>query len=155
MPSVHRSVLALAIAMALSPAARANEAPSSGAQTDAKAEQPGPPARKSGRGPVTVDPMQDLRERLAAKLGATKASDGKSEQAVRVSTQADGELQLSTQADASQQAAYGQAGGPKARRPRRQPLDVRRRVGSASVGPPQTRVQQVRDWHTAKSDRHS
>ena len=154
MPSVHRSVLALAIAMALSPAARANEAPSNGAQTDAKTEQPGPPARKSGRGPVTVDPMQDLRERLAAKLGATKASDGKSEQAVRVSTQADGELQLCTQADASQKPRTAKPAAHKPA-PRRQPLDVRRRVGSAGVGPPQTRVQQVRDWHTAKSDRHS
>jgi carbonic anhydrase len=101
MPSVPRSLFALAIAMALSPALRANELPSSGAQTEANAEPPAPMARKPGRGPVAVDPMQDLRERLAAKLGATRASDGKGEQAVRVSTQADGELQLSTQTDAS------------------------------------------------------
>jgi carbonic anhydrase len=48
---------------------------------------------------VAIDPMQDLRERLAAKLGATKAGEGKAEQVVRVSTQPDGELQLTTQPD--------------------------------------------------------
>jgi carbonic anhydrase len=98
MSNFHRSLLTLAITLALSPMLRAQEQPASAAQAEAKVDTPAPSARKPGRGPVTVDPMQDLRERLAAKLGATKASEGKGEPVVRVSTQPDGELQLSGQA---------------------------------------------------------
>ena len=97
--SDHRSLLAIALVMGLSPALRAAEPPSGTAQADAKAVQPVPTARKPGRGPVAVDPMQDLRERLAAKLGASKASESKGEPVVRVSTQPDGELQLTKQTD--------------------------------------------------------
>ncbi|HEY6355896.1 MAG TPA: carbonic anhydrase family protein [Burkholderiaceae bacterium] len=99
MSTFHRSLLTLAITLALAPALHAQEQPASAAQAETKVDTPAPAARKPGRGPVAVDPMQDLRERLAAKLGATKASEGKGEPVVRVSTQPDGELQLSGQAD--------------------------------------------------------
>jgi len=99
MPTFCRSLLALAVVtLASSPALHAAEPPAAAAPAGAKADPPLPGAKKPGRNPVTVDPMQDLRERLAAKLGATKASEGKGEQVVRVSTQPDGELQLSTMA---------------------------------------------------------
>jgi carbonic anhydrase len=52
------------------------------------------PRAKKSRTPMPVDPMQDLRERLAAKLNATKASEAKGEQVLRVTTQPDGEMQL-------------------------------------------------------------
>ena len=100
MSTLHRPLLALAVTLALSSAPRAAEPPTAAPETD----QPPASARKPGRGPVAIDPMQDLRERLAAKLGATKANVGKSEQGVRVSTQADGELQLSAQTDAPRKA---------------------------------------------------
>jgi carbonic anhydrase len=63
---------------------------------------------------VVVDPMQDLRERLAAKLGATRANVGKSEQAVRVDTQPDGELQLTAQTDPTRKAPVGKTAAAKA-----------------------------------------
>jgi carbonic anhydrase len=99
MSNLHRSLLTLLITLALAPTLRAQEQPASAAQAEAKVDTSAPAARKPVRGPVAVDPMQDLRERLAAKLGATKASEGKGEPVVRVSTQPDGELQLSGQAD--------------------------------------------------------
>jgi carbonic anhydrase len=99
MSTLPRPLLALAVMLALSPALQAAEQTPDAAEADLKADQPPPTSRKPGRGPVAVDPMQDLRERLAAKLGATKASVGKGEQVVRVSTQPDGELQLTTQVD--------------------------------------------------------
>ena len=100
MPTLCRSLLALAVAtLALSSAPHAAEPSATAAPADAKADPTLPGARKPGRGPVAVDPMQDLRERLAARLGATKASEGKGEQVLRVSTQPDGELQLSTLVD--------------------------------------------------------
>jgi carbonic anhydrase len=101
MSTLHRSLLALAVTVAMSPLRAAEPQPPS---VDAKAVQPAPTARKPSRGPVAVDPMQDLRERLAAKLGATKASEGQGEPVVRVSTQPDGELQLTTQTDAPRKA---------------------------------------------------
>ncbi|HEY2978635.1 MAG TPA: carbonic anhydrase family protein [Burkholderiaceae bacterium] len=99
MPNLRRFLLALAVTLASSSALHAAEASPAPNPSEAKADPP-LPAKKPGRGPVAVDPMQDLRERLAAKLGATKANEGKGEQVVRVSTQPDGELQLSTPADA-------------------------------------------------------
>jgi len=104
MSSSHRSLLAFAVMLALPSAWCAAEPPSSPAPAAAAVDQAAPAARKAGRGPLVVDPMQDLRERLAAKLGATKAGEGKGEPAVRVSTQPDGELQLSTQAGAPRKA---------------------------------------------------
>jgi carbonic anhydrase len=50
---------------------------------------------------VVVDPMQDLRDRLAAKLSATKTSEAKGEQVLRVTTQPDGEMQLAPAARAA------------------------------------------------------
>jgi carbonic anhydrase len=92
--------LTLVIVWVSSPALRAAEPPSHDADVDARPEQPALKAKKAARGPIAVDPMQDLRERLAAKLGATKASEGKSDAVVRVSTQPDGELQLTAQTEA-------------------------------------------------------
>ncbi|HSW26757.1 MAG TPA: carbonic anhydrase family protein, partial [Burkholderiaceae bacterium] len=83
--------------LALSPGLHAAE-PGPGADDGVKAEPAAAKAKRSGRGPVSVDPMQDLRERLAAKLGATRASDGKNDQELRVSTQPDGELHLAAAA---------------------------------------------------------
>jgi len=100
MSTFHRPLLALAVTLALSAAPCAAGQPSTAAGADEHADQPPANARKPGRGPVAVDPMQDLRERLGAKLGATKANVGKNEQVVRVSTQPDGELQLTAQTDA-------------------------------------------------------
>lgn len=91
-----RHLLALALAMATPAVLHAAEA-----AADVGAEptlEPSVPKARKGRspvgGPAAVDPMQDLRDRLAAKLGATKGGDGKGEQLVRVSTHPDGELQL-------------------------------------------------------------
>jgi len=90
----------LAFALVLVPGSPAlHAAEPSSVDVDAKVEPSAPPARKASRGPLPVDPMQDLRERLAAKLGATKAGETKGE--VRVSTQSGGELQLSSQPDAA------------------------------------------------------
>ena len=100
MPTLHRSLLAIAIALAMSPTLRAAEPAPATNDADAKSDQPPPVTKKPGRGPAPIDPMQDLRERLAAKLGATRAGEGKGEQVVRVSTQPDGELQLAGNADA-------------------------------------------------------
>jgi len=100
MSTLQRSLLAIAIVLAWSPALWAGETAPASMDADARADQPLPAAKKPGRGPAAIDPMQDLRERLAAKLGATRGSDGKGEQVVRVSTQPDGELQLSGRVDA-------------------------------------------------------
>jgi carbonic anhydrase len=101
--------LALALALVLgSPAVRATEPAS--AEAEKKVEAGASLPRKTVRGPVPVDPMQDLRERLAAKLGATKASETKGE--VRVSTQADDELQLSSQPDAPKARAKAASAKP-------------------------------------------
>ena len=92
MPTLKTTLLALALATPC--VARAEEPVATpAAAPEARTEPSTPSARKAARGPVAVDPMQDLRERLAAKLGATKGQ-AKGEQVVRVSTQADGELQL-------------------------------------------------------------
>ncbi|HEU5296064.1 MAG TPA: carbonic anhydrase family protein [Burkholderiaceae bacterium] len=100
MSTLERTLLALAVALALSPVAAAADEPAQGdADTPAKPQSTAPGARKLARGPQPVDPMQDLRERLAAKLGATKTSDSKSEPAMTVSTQSDGHLQPTTQTD--------------------------------------------------------
>ena len=85
MSKIH-AVVAAAV-LVLSPWALAAE-PSHGDTDDAA------PRNKKSRGAVVVDPMQDLRERLAAKLNATKTTEAKGEQALRVTTQPDGELQL-------------------------------------------------------------
>ena len=100
MQTLDRSLLALAIALALSAAAAAaDEQPTRDAGAQARPEPPLPGPRRIARGPQPIDPMQDLRERLAAKLGATKASEGRGDPALTVSTQPDGHLQLATQAD--------------------------------------------------------
>jgi carbonic anhydrase len=82
--------------------ARASDAPAHKEPEDAAAE-PGVPkaARKPSRAASALDPMQDLRERLAAKLGATRTAEGKGEPVLRVSTQPDGELRLNPDAGAA------------------------------------------------------
>ncbi|MCW5661848.1 MAG: carbonic anhydrase family protein [Burkholderiaceae bacterium] len=84
MSKLH-AVVAIAM-LALQPAGHADE--------PSKSDADETPRTKGPRGAVVVDPMQDLRDRLAAKLNATKTSEGKGEQGLRVSTQADGEIQL-------------------------------------------------------------
>jgi carbonic anhydrase len=70
---------------------------------------------KKGRGTVVVDPMQELRDRLAAKLGATKSAEAKGEQVLRVTTQPDGELQLTPAARPASavRSAAAKAAAPK------------------------------------------
>src|SRR5262245_47417443 len=88
------SSLILAATLMASMATHAADKATHDADDDAKAEQAAPKSKKA-RGAAPLDPMQDLRERLAAKLGATKAPESKEETAaVRVSTQPDGELRL-------------------------------------------------------------
>jgi carbonic anhydrase len=107
-PLCRRLPLALVVTLTLSPGLHAAE-PVPSADDGAKAEPAAVKAKRSGRGPVAVDPMQDLRERLAAKLGATRTSDGKNDQELRVSTQPDGELHLA----AAAQPATKPAGKPR------------------------------------------
>jgi len=117
MPTFERSLLPFAIALALSSAAGAADEPApSDTGAAAKAEASTPGARRIARSPQAIDPMQDLRERLAAKLGATKAAgDGKDDAAMTVSTQPDGHLQLTTQTEVPRKAAAAKAAPPKAR----------------------------------------
>lgn len=63
------------------------------ADTPAHDEQPA-----AGPRGAALDPMQELRDRLAAKLGATKAVEGKGAAVLRVSTQPDGEVRMTPQA---------------------------------------------------------
>ena len=77
-------VLVGALMLALWPLAQAAE------PAKADADDSAPRTKKR----VVIDPMQDLRDRLAAKLNATKASEAKGEQVLRVTTQPDGEMQL-------------------------------------------------------------
>ena len=89
-------VVVAAAVLALLPWAHANE------PAHADADEAAAPRAKKPRSPAAVvDPMQDLRERLAAKLNATKTGDAKGEQALRVTTQDDGELQLTPARPAS------------------------------------------------------
>jgi len=75
MPTFSRHFsLALAGALALTPVLRAAE-PAAGTEAAAPAEAAAAKTKRPGRGPIAVDPMQDLRDRLAAKLGATKAGE--------------------------------------------------------------------------------
>jgi carbonic anhydrase len=69
-----------------------------GGKAAAKEEQAAAPEAKAGAKPeakpargAPPDPMDALREKLAAKLGATKAPDAKSNYVVRVVSKADGE----------------------------------------------------------------
>src|SRR5512143_407807 len=110
MPKVHPALLAMTAVLVVAPAlhvAHAAEPETHDGGVDAKPELPVPKSKKAGRGPVALDPMLDLRERLAATLGASK-TEGRGEQVVRVSTQPDGELQL-----ASQPAPAPRRQGPK------------------------------------------
>jgi carbonic anhydrase len=100
MSTRHRHLLALAVTTALSQGLRAAEQPAVAARSD----QPHADATKPGRGPMAVDPMHDLRERLAARLGATRTSIDKGEPVVRVVGRPDGELQLTAQPDAPSKA---------------------------------------------------
>jgi carbonic anhydrase len=85
-----QAIVAAAV-LALLPWAHAGEA------AKADADEP-PPRAKKARGGVVVDPMQDLRDRLAARLNATKTSEPKGEQGLRITTQPDGEMQLTAPA---------------------------------------------------------
>jgi carbonic anhydrase len=78
------SVLVGALTLALWPLAQAAE------PAKADVDEAAPRAKKR----VVIDPMQDLRDRLAAKLNATRTSEAKGEQVLRVTTQPDGEMQL-------------------------------------------------------------
>jgi carbonic anhydrase len=100
-----RAVVAVA-ALALLPWAHATEA------SKADADEAAPRAKKS-RGAVVVDPMQDLRDRLAAKLGATKSSEAKGEQVLRVTTQPDGEMQLTPATPSASAVRSAKAVAPK------------------------------------------
>ena len=97
-------IIVAATVFALLPLAHANEP----AQSDS--DDAAPHGKKS-RGTVAVDPMQDLRERLAAKLNASKASEAKGEQVLRVTTQPDGEMQV---APGTRPAPAAHGGAPKA-----------------------------------------
>jgi carbonic anhydrase len=103
MPKIRPALLAMTAVLVVAPAlhgVRAAEPATHDGGVDARPEAPAPKSKRAGRGPVAVDPMLDLRERLAAKLGATK-NEGQGEQVVRVSTQPDGQLQLTSQAEAA------------------------------------------------------
>jgi len=120
MPTFSRHFsLALAGALALTPVLRAAE-PAAGTEAAAPAEAAAAKTKRPGRGPIAVDPMQDLRDRLAAKLGATKAGESPSAQELRVSTQPDGELRLAAAVQpaarppAKPRAAANKAAGPHA-----------------------------------------
>ncbi len=80
------------LVLALWPPVRAAES------APADADDAAPRAKKRG---VVVDPMQDLRDRLAAKLNATRSAESKGEQVLRVTTQPDGEMQLAPAARAA------------------------------------------------------
>jgi carbonic anhydrase len=108
MPLDTRILLIGAFAALLPLASLAGEPGAS--SSDAKGEVPAPKGRKAARPAVSPpDPMEDLRQRLAAKLGASKAPDAHGDAVVRVSTQPDGELQLS-----AQNAPERKAAAPKA-----------------------------------------
>jgi carbonic anhydrase len=117
MSTLLQSLLVVAITVALVPAARASDESTRAPDAEAKAADQGPTGpRRPGRGLQPVDPMQDLRERLAAKLGATKASPGKGEQVMQVSTQVDGHLQLTALTAVPPKAPAKPASAPRARR---------------------------------------
>jgi carbonic anhydrase len=107
MSKLHAAVAAALLV--LLPGAHATET------SKADADDTAPRAKKQ-RGAVVVDPMQDLRDRLAAKLGATKTSEGKGEQGLRITTQPDGEMQL-TPAARPASAARTAAAKPAAPKP--------------------------------------
>ena len=111
MPPLKPSLLALAVALAAAPALRAAEPVA--AEAEANPAQPVSKARKAGRAPVAVDPLQDLRERLAARLGAVKA-EGKRDPMVRVSTQPDGEVSLAAAPVAPRKPRAARPAAPKA-----------------------------------------
>jgi carbonic anhydrase len=86
--------VAAAAVLALLPCAHASET------SKADSDEPAPRGKKP-RGAAPVDPMQDLRERLAAKLNATKAPETKGEPLLQVTTQPDGEMHLTPSRAAS------------------------------------------------------
>ena len=103
MPIDHRILLIGALAAALPLASLAAD---HGAPDDAKAEAPVARGKKAARAAVTPpDPMEDLRQRLAAKLNVSKAPDAHGDPVVHVTTQSDGELRLTTQAAPEHKAA--------------------------------------------------
>lgn len=103
MPILNHPLLLAVAALAAMPAALAAE-PASPAASGVKAEPLKPRAAKASRD-VVVDPMQELRQRLAAKLGAAKAADAGGEQSMRISTRPDGRVLPGGQADATRAAA--------------------------------------------------
>lgn len=112
MPTLLRTLIVCAMASMPWPLANAADDADDHGKTAAAA----PHAKKAGsRGPV--DPMQDLRHKLAAKLGATKASDGKGEQMLRVTTRPDGEIQRAPTQAASGARGSTKSGATKAAKP--------------------------------------
>ncbi|MBE7417495.1 MAG: carbonic anhydrase family protein [Ideonella sp.] len=74
------------------------------ATSDAAARNEPPAAHnaRQPRGAAPLDPLQGLRDRLAAKLGATKAAEDEGAAVLRVSTQPDGEMRMAPQAAPAQ-----------------------------------------------------
>lgn len=103
MPILKHSLPLAVAALVAMPAALRAEQPALQAASGVKVEPLTPKAAKASRD-VVVDPMQELRQRLAAKLGAAKAADAGSEQAMRISTRPDGGVRPG-QADAPRAAA--------------------------------------------------
>jgi carbonic anhydrase len=106
MPIDHRILLIGALVAALPLTSLAGDQGASASDEDAKAQAPVAKSKKGARAAVTPpDPMEDLRQRLAAKLNASKAPDAHGDPVVHVTTQPDGELRLTTQAAPEHKAA--------------------------------------------------
>jgi carbonic anhydrase len=102
MPIDYRTVCAVVFVLAL-PAGGAHAQQNTRAAPDeANTEAAAPKGKKALRAAAEpLDPMQDLRERLAAKLGGSKVADGKGASDVQISTKPDGELQVTAAATAA------------------------------------------------------
>jgi carbonic anhydrase len=118
MPIKNLLIALVSATCLLWPAAQAAGAPAHDDDDDApKAHDTAVKGKKAGaRTPAAVDPMQDLREKLAAKLGAAKTVEAKGEQELRVSTQPDGELHVTPAAVAHAAAKPSAAKGAVAKK---------------------------------------
>jgi carbonic anhydrase len=110
MPALHRLCLWITLVASAAGAAAAGDhaAPAKGKVIEEKQDEvpPPPKARKE-----PVDPMQTLRDKLAARLNATPSAAAKNPNVVRISTAAD-----AGQATAGTEAAAGHgAAAPRAR----------------------------------------
>jgi carbonic anhydrase len=89
--SFRHAVLLCLLMGALAPTRAAEQAASAGAPAAREDGNPGhdKPAARVKPGTPAIDPMQALREKLAAKLGTAKPIDGRNAHVVRISTGAD------------------------------------------------------------------